>query len=157
MRPLSHAVMKVTSQNFSRKYIAIGRIVDSWSDIVGKDFALKAQPARIQYRNRAKGSGEKPDAILEIGCSSADATMLHYQKDLILERINRIFGDQWITGIKFVPVAVNTDSGFRKSKIKKRPLTGKDTDYLNETLASIGDEAIKQRLESLGKEILMED
>lgn len=156
MRPLSHSVMKVTSQNFSRKYIAIGRIVDAWADIVGKDLAMKAQPARLQYRGKAKNRGEKPEATLEIACSSADATMLHYQKDLILERINQIFGDRWITAVKFVQTPMNSDSSFRKPKVKKRTLTGKDNDYLNDTLASIGDDAIKQRLESLGKEILME-
>jgi len=108
MRPLSDSVTKVTGKTFSRKYVALGRVISHWTDIVGKDFASKAQPVKIQYRYKKKtaqksnAKKEKPQATLEIATSSADATIMHYQKDVILERINQIFGDAWITAIRFV-------------------------------------------------------
>lgn len=150
MRPVSEATSRILNQSFNRKYIALGRIVNSWNEIVGEKLANKAQPVKIRYRKRDKG--QKPEAALDIAVSSADATLMHYQKDLILERINQIFGDDWITGIRFVSLPSNEIV----PPIKKRtaPLTPAQKKTLSETVAGIVDEEIKAKLESLGKEVL---
>jgi hypothetical protein len=114
MRPVSEAAARIADISFSRKYIALGRIVSHWGEIVGAQLAHKAQPVKINYRK--KDRGQKPDACLDIAVSSADATLLHYQKDLILERINQIFGERWITAIRFVHAPANTDAAFRRKK-----------------------------------------
>ena len=100
LKLISDAVPKVTSKTFSRKYIALGRIVTHWEDIIGKEIADKAQPVKIHYR-KAKDKQKKAEATLEVAVTSADAALLHYQKDVILERINQIFGDRWVTDLKF--------------------------------------------------------
>ncbi len=153
MRPLSEAAARIAGKSFERKYIALGRIVNSWNDIVGAKLADKAQPVRIVYRKKDKQ--KSPDALLEIAASSADATLLHYQKDLILERINQIFGERWITAIRFVNVAANTGP-FRRKKAQK-PLTNPEKKHLSDMLQEIADEEVKKRLESLGQAILTED
>lgn len=154
MRPLSEATSRIAKTSFSRKYIALGRIVNCWEEIVGADLADKAQPVKINYRKQ-RHRREKPDAILEIAASSAYATTLHYQKDLILERMNRIFGEQWITDIRFVPMTGNMAS----PKIKKirRPLTQPEINNLSGLVASVMDSDIKERLERLGQHVLMKD
>lgn len=152
MRPVSEATAKVTNEIFGRKYIALGRIVSQWVDIVGEDLSTKAQPAGLKYR-RYKDR-KTPDAVLEIATTTAYATRLHYQKDLILERINQLFGDKWVTGIRFVSVPSNSS---RPPKIKKRPLLSPEEEsYIKQSLDSITDIDVKNKLEQFGKSLLID-
>lgn len=152
MRPVSEATAKVTNEIFGRKFVALGRIVSQWEDIVGKEMATKVQPAGLQYR-RFKDS-KTPNATLEIATSSAYATRLHYQKDLILERINQLFGEKWITAIRFVSVPSNASG---PPKIKKRPILSPDEEsYIKQSLDSISDIEVRNRLEKLGTSLLLD-
>lgn len=152
MRPLSESTARVAGKSFERKYISLGRIVKHWPEIVGAALAEKAQPIKIHYRKKEKQ--EKPDALLEIATSSADATIMHYQKDLILERINQIFGERWVSAIRFVNVPANP-SGLKRKKIRQ-PLTNHKKKDLCDMLEIIEDAEIRARLERLGEAILTE-
>ncbi len=154
MRPISESTARVSGKCFERKYIALGRIVKHWREIAGEKLADKAQPIKIHYRK--KKDGEKPQASLDIAVSSSDATLLHYQKDLILERINNIFGERWVSAIRFVSVPVNSDTRLRAKKVKP-PLTLGEKKTLSDMLSAIEDEDIQVRLNSLGEAILVED
>lgn len=153
MRPLSESTSRVAGKNFERKYVAIGRIVQRWPQIVGEKLSAKAQPVKLHFRKHKES--KQPVASLDIAVSSADATLLHYQKDLILERINQIFGEQWISSIRFVHMASNR-AETRKQK-QKRILSDIEKNNLSAALEIIDDPAIKERLNSLGTEILRED
>lgn len=153
MRPLSEATSRIAGKSFERKYIALGRIVNHWNDIVGAALAHKTQPIKIHYRKKEKQ--KSPDAMLEIAASSADATLLHYQSDLILERINQIFGERWITSVKFVSAPLHSPLARRK---RARPtLTADKKKHLSEMLQTIADDDIKLRLEQLGQAVMMEE
>jgi hypothetical protein len=153
MRPISEASARITGKSCSRKYIALGRIVNSWSEIVGPELALKAQPAKLRYTKQEYS--KTPAVILDIATSTADATLLHYQKDLIMERINHLFGAGWVTAIRFVPIASNTSAPARRKS--KKPLTEQEKTYLSGILDTVADEDIKTRLGSLGESILTEN
>lgn len=153
MRPLSEATARIAGKSFERKYIALGRIVNNWRDIVGENLADKGQPVKIHYRKK-KGQ-QKPDATLEIAANSADATLLHYQKDLILERINQIFGERWISAIKFVNIPSNTQG--KSFKKPKAPLTEAEKKTLSDVLFGIEDADMRARLERLGQSIIMDE
>lgn len=150
MRPIAEAAARISGKSFSRKYIALGRVVNHWSEIVGPDMAAKAQPLKIRYMKEKMA--KTPSAALDIAVAGADATLLHYQKDLILERINRIFGEGWITGIRFVQAPVNSE-GKRRSAPKK-PLTEQEKTYLSGILENVGDNAIKAGLAGLGEALI---
>ncbi len=152
MRPISEATSRVTGQSFNRKYVAIGRIVSAWREIVGEKLATKAQPVKINFRKH--GKGDSPTVTLDIAASSADATLLHYQKDLILERINRIFGDRWITAIRFVADAANKDP--KKLHKPRKLLTESEKNHLSGMLEFCPDADLKARLENLGQAIMTE-
>ncbi len=153
MRPLSELTARVANRNFSRKYIALGRIVEHWNDIMGKEFSDVAQPVKINYRKAPKN--KKATATLEIATSSSYATILPYQKGIILERINKIFGDKWITDIRFVAGNIEYTPEIKK-KINS-PLTQEEKKYLSGVLDQIDDIEFKEKLENLGKAILKED
>ncbi len=152
LRPISDSVASLTKGTFTRKFISLGRILSSWSDIVGPDMAARTQPVKLHYR-KPKDAKDKPQASLDIGVSSADAAVLHYQKDLILERLNQIFGERWITAIKFVHQAANNSSDIVPSAPQK-PLSAADMAQINEVVAAVEDPEIRKRLEKLGQGVL---
>ena len=149
MRPLSESTARVSGKCFERKYISLGRIVKHWVDIVGPKLADKAAPVKINYRKGAKG--KKPTTSLDIAVDSANATALHYQKGLILERINQLFGEEWITAIRFVHIPVN-NSVMRPKKVAP-PLSPSEKKLLSEAVSRITDNEIQTRLLSLGEAI----
>jgi len=123
--------------------------VKQWAEIVGPRLADKAAPVKINYRKGPKG--KKPTTTLDIAVDSANATALHYQKGLILERINTLFGEEWISAIRFVHIPVNQT----RPTIKKNlpPLSPTEKKLLSETVSRITDSEIQERLLSLGQAI----
>ena len=128
----------------------------SWPSIVGENLASKAHPARIRYRKHKKQ--KKPLTVLEIAVNNSEATMLHYQKDLILQRINHIFGEDWIADIKFVTHTTPLTSPIKKSMaIPPKPLSQEAQKKLSDILTCVVDEDLKLRLNSIGSAILQKD
>ncbi len=154
MKTLSEATARIAGRSFQRKYVALGRIVSNWREIAGPSIADKAQPVKLHYRKSKDGG--KPTATLEIAASSADSTKMHYQKGLMLERINQIFGEVWITDIKFVAVVANKVA-FKKPKKPPTPLTDEEKKTLSGMVLDIEDDGIKNSLLSLGQGILEKD
>ena len=155
MRPLSEATAKISGKSFERKYIALGRIVNNWTEIIGQSLADKAQPVKIFYR-KSKDKN-KQHAVLQIATSSAQAQRLHYQKGLMLERMNQIFGEEWITDIKFVPSVSNQTAKNIKTKKRPSPLTSAQKNSLSQMVFEIEDEDIKARLLALGTGIYQKE
>lgn len=152
MRPVSEATSRVVEQNCSKKYIALGRIVRQWAEIVGHDMAAIAQPARLQYLKRP--GKDAPEAVLEISASAAHATALQYRKDLMLEKINRLFGEGWITAIKFTARPASLKASPARRKAPPLPLSPSKKADLEAALATLEDEEIKIRLEKLGEAVI---
>jgi hypothetical protein len=156
LRPLSESVSAITRQSFAKKFVALSRILEYWTDIVGADYASITQPQKLSYR-KPKTKDEKPHAILHIMADPSDAASLHYQSDLILERLNQIFGDKWITKIKFEPMTESSVSGFAGDTYVKKtpiPLTPEAENQLNSILNDISDPELRLRLEKLGQGVL---
>ncbi len=150
MRPLSEATARVASKNFSRKYIALGRLVKQWPEIMGDEFADKTQPIKLNYRKGTKD--RKSTATLDVATSSSYATILPYQKGVILERINNVFGDSWITDIRFLASEVYETASIPHKR--PAPMSIQDKKYLSGLLDEIDDPEFKERLESLGKAVI---
>jgi hypothetical protein len=152
LKPLSVSVAAITRQSFAKKFVAIARILEHWPAIIGKEFASIAQPQKLSYR-KPKTKDERPSATLHIMATPSDATTLHYQSDLILERINQIFGDKWITKIKFEPMVAG-NSSLNSSSLTVKPLSVEAKNRLNDVLDDISDPELRLRLEKLGEGVL---
>ncbi len=153
MRPLSEPTSRIAKNTFSKKYIALGRVVNQWEEIMGSQFATIAQPVKLNYRKNPKARGKNTSyAILDIATSAANATLLGYQKGVILERINSLFGNNWIKDIRFVvsQIPENPAVTFKKSV----PLDADEKKFLTGTLDQVSDPDIKEKLEKLGTAIL---
>lgn len=104
---LSRPIRKVTGQTFARKFITLGRVLNYWPEIVGPDLALQAYPVGMKVRKAPSGKNgpkdsKKLEAVLEVSATSADATLIHYQKPLILERLHQMLGDRIVVDIRVV-------------------------------------------------------
>jgi len=152
MQLLSRAVPKVLGKTFERKYIALGRIVTYWKEIIGHDFAARVQPAKIHYR-KGKQAGQKATAILEIAASSADCTILQYQKDVILQRIKSLLGEAWITDVKFTHRDIRVKP---KKPHRIKTLTSDEKNYLSQVLESVDDPDLKERLARFGQALIQD-
>ena len=158
MRSLSEAARLVTSKTFGRKFIALGRILAHWPEIVGAEMAAKAQPVKIHHRvpkDKALREAKPADVTLEIAVDSAYATLLHYQKDVMLERMNALFGERWITAIRFVPNIANLPQKPPKKPLP--PLNAAQKNSLSQSLSCIEDTELKERLSRLGEAVYSEN
>lgn len=117
---------------------------------MGQEFADKAVPIKINYRKKTRN--KEQSATLDIATTSSYATILPYQKGVILERLNRLFGDNWITDIRFV--AGNFEEAPKEKKKIISPLTQSEKKYLSSVLDEIDDPDLNAKLESLGKAII---
>lgn len=152
LKLISDSVPRVTDKTFKRKYIALGRIVTRWKDIMGEKMAGIAQPLKIRYR-KPKRKGDRPEAILDIAASSANASLLVMQKGVLLEKINHIFGEQLVTDINFVHTPSNAAP---KPKQPTKSLTAEEKNSLSHMLKDIEDDAIRDRLEQMGKALIQD-
>lgn len=156
LRPLSVSVASITRRSFAKKFVALSRILEFWSDIIGADFASMAEPIKLSYR-KGKTKEDKPSVTLHIAASPADSAILHYQTDLIIARINQIFGDEWVSKIKFEPLNDTSHSGFTPEKPYKKnnnTLSVSAQNRLNQSLSDISDPELRIRLEKLGQGVL---
>lgn len=151
LKLISKTLPGIAGRVCSKKYIMLGRVVTYWDDIIGKDLALETQPAGLRI-NRKKG--KKYEFTLEISASPSHATLLRYRVDLMLERINQIFGENMITAIRFIPEAANRQK-YRTQK-REKPLTPDEKEYLSDMLGDITDPEIQEKLKSLGMAIIQD-
>lgn len=150
LKLVSKAVPKVTNKTFKRKYIALGKIVTQWREIMGDKMAVHAQPLKIHYR-KPKRKGDKATATLDIAASSSQASLLIMQKGVLLEKINHIFGEALVTDIRFVHQTLPS----KERPIKKtKPLTAEEKNTLSNMLDKIEDSELKERLDSMGEALL---
>lgn len=150
-RILANSVSKVTDNTFKRKFVALGRIVTNWPEIVGMKMAGIAQPKKIHYR-RAYRKGDKPHVTLEVTSSSANASLLMMKKGVIIEKINHVFGEGLITDLKFTHTAAN--SAPLPAQKKTKPLTATEKSRLSKQLENIDDMDLRNRLLQFGEAFL---
>lgn len=146
LKLLSDAVPRVTDKTFKRKFMALGKLLERWEDIMGKQMAAQAQPLKIRYR-KPKRKGDKPQATLDVAASSAHASLLTMQKGMLLEKINYIFGEALVTDIRFVHTPVTAK---QKSAKPAQDLSPDEKNALSDMLESIEDEDIRARLMDMG-------
>lgn len=156
LRHLSVPANRVSKRNFSTKFVALGRVIEHWDSIIGADMVEHAQPVRIHNRNYSKKRGAKPECILDIACSSSHAMILQYQKSLILERMTNIFGNRWVTDIRFTATQALKTPKRTINRIEKRDLCDQDHDFIDDSLAHLDNDPIKDTLRRMGAHILQE-
>lgn len=149
---LGESIRAISGKTFEKKFVALGRLLEYWPSVIGEAFAAEVQPVKIRTQKR-KGEMYR---ILVVGVPPARSTVIHYQKGLILERIYRIMGPDFVHDIEFVDGA---PAKAHEAPYKKEPeitLSDEQTRDLDTLLEQIEDEELKSRLKMLGKSVLKE-
>lgn len=93
------------------------------------------------------------NATLEIAASSADATLIHYQKSLILERLRTLLGADMITDIKVMHTARPMTPALY-TRPPKRGLTEAQKNSLSMDTGIVTDTELRAVLESFGNSMM---
>ena len=140
MRTLGHS-------SSAKKSVTLIRIINHWPDIIGQDMALHTTPLKIGYKKKkCDQTGElKSTSILRIRCEGALGTMIAMRQNIIVERLNRLFGAPYFSDIQ---IEHGTVSASKPAIKKPAPI------HFDLNLPDIDDPILKTRLESLGQAVM---
>lgn len=161
---LSRTIRNVTGKTFARKFITLGKVINYWPEAVGPELAAKSYPVGMSVRKNTNKTSSKSSrdlvATLEIAASSADATLLHYQKSLILERLALLIGADMIVDIKVIhnggPAISSAAPNSFTTKWVPRPLTNDVKTCLSQEahgVEHVADDELRAVLDRLGQYI----
>ena len=91
----SSLVNQLTQKSFEKRGFSQAKLILNWKEIVGSELVEVSRPSKISFFNGMLG------ATLTIEIDGAFRPELDLQKNVIKERVNRVYGYMAITGIKF--------------------------------------------------------
>jgi hypothetical protein len=138
---------KLGNATEAKKAASIIRVLNHWVDIMGHDMAPYSTPLRIGFKKQKdRNTGEQISIrVLKIKADSAIATKIAMREQIILQRVNTLFGTDDFQKLDIEQGRI-TLSAKPKSKT---PAQKYDLD-----LPDIDDPILKERLESLGQAVM---
>lgn len=155
---LSRPVRQVTGKTFASKFITLGKVITFWPEIVGEELAAKTYPVGMSVRKTGAAqqakNGRKLEATLEISASSADATLIVYQKALILERLRTMLGDGLVVDMRVTHGGARAPRYVPPVPPPVSHLTDGSKTCLSVGTDTISDPELREALENLGRWIV---
>jgi hypothetical protein len=143
IRKLAELTTEFMAEAFKKQGFAATELVTRWSDIVGAEIAIHAEPVKLQWPR--EGKGEEP-ATLILRVEGPAALEIQFQSAVILERINRFFGWQAVGRIALRQAPL--------SKARTRPappkLDAAEVARVEATLGAVTDDDLRAALGRLG-------
>ena len=144
---ISTTIEKMTRPIFGKRGFGQSTIIENWKTIVGEEFGRHSIREKITYPR-----GQRNNGTIQIRVDSpALAIELQHTETQLLERVNTHFGYRSVKYIKMtqgtIPVANKQPSA------KKRNITVKEQNKLENDLSIISDPDLKNALRSLGEKI----
>ena len=100
-------ISRLTQQGFEKKGFAQAKLLINWNETVGLDLCKFSKPVKITFPKSGLG------ATLTIEINGALGPELDMQKEIIKEKVNRIYGYKAVAKIKF---RVSSCLGYVSSK-----------------------------------------
>ena len=146
----------VTENALGKKGMLYGKLLMSWASIIGADKAKIAVPIKVSFYGAGDNKGKKTGATLTVAASSAQATLLHHEAPLWIEKINLFFGYPAIEKIKIVHTSDKDKSELsprRSTRVRERRLNSSQKDALKQLVDDITDEDLKNVLLKYGESL----
>lgn len=150
-KSISYALDMVTKPIFKKRGFAENKIITQWPMIVGEALSNETSPKKLVYRRDSK-----TDGILYVDVYDSGMAMeMTYMEPMIVEKIASYFGYRAVAKLKIMqnPGGLNN----KKTKpdfYKATSEVGVDTKVrLQEMLADIDDEELKNALSKLGESV----
>ena len=131
----------------AKKAASIIRVLNHWVDIMGTDMAPYSTPIRIGFRKQKdRNTGEQISIrVLKIKADSALATKIAMREQIILQRLNALFGTEDFQKL-------DIEQG--RITLSAKQKTGSPPKIHDLDLPDVGDPILKDRLESLGQAVM---
>jgi hypothetical protein len=146
METLEKYFRTLTGASFAKRGRAAGDLLAQWPAIVGERIAAMAVPERIKWP-RISGSDNQGGTLI-LRSAPGQALSLSYETELILERINAYLGYGAVAAVKVMPGHKALGKPERR---RLPPLPQEKARALDEKLALIADERLKDALKRLGQ------
>ncbi len=150
MRPVAASLPKIAAKAIGRRGFAEAALITDWDTIVGKELARVSQPEKLAF-----SPGERRNGTLHIRVQGGVATELQHLEPLIVERINSHFGYGAIARLKLTHAPLRQPPPRRRER--KPPVVQASPEQraaLDNVLATVDDQEVKDALNRLGKAIL---
>lgn len=148
---LTKEIRSIVKPLFDKNMMAFIDIASTWPSLVGEELAQGTRPKQLKFTgsNRMKG-------VLHIAVQSgAFALVLEHKKELILSRINAFFGFPAVSQIRIMQGAFQPVLPPVKPDMKS--ISPEQRRQLEETLAKITDEHLRNTLFQIGLERLKKE
>ena len=150
---LAEPVRRVARDAAGTRSLGEASLLTDWRSIVGDAIADLCWPRRITFPKR----NERREGTLVLRVKPGQAPRVGHQEYLILERVNAYFGYKVAAGMRLEHGRLPAN---REPLRRRRPLPapgpGAD-DELAETLAPVGDDALRDALARLGQSLHSSD
>jgi hypothetical protein len=144
---LNAYVKKILNPLLKQKNMHHSSIYTAWKEIVGEHIARFCWPKRVSFNAQTKSY-----CILHLEVTNSSfATELKYLESHLLEKIAVFFGYAAISQIKIKITLPPASAGMLMAEKK---LQEKSINYLEQNLAPINDDSLKQALAALGAFVL---
>ncbi len=135
-----------------KRGFAVARLLTHWAEIAGEEIAKAARPVKVSYAQGGFG------ATLTVLTTGAKAPMLAMEKEKLRERVNACYGYAAISRIHITQTAPD---GFAEGRVEFDPAPPAATapdpaaqTAAREAAAPVGDDRLRQALETLGENVL---
>lgn len=131
----------------ARRGFAQARLIALWADIAGPELAAACRPVKLAAVRGPAGG------LLTLAVSGAHAPKVQMLVPLLRERVNAALGPGTVGRVQLVHAA----GGFDAVPAPRRPTAAEapaDLGKLSPALSSIGDDDLRQALETLARNVL---
>lgn len=130
-------------------------LIRAWPEICGNDFATTTRPLKIDWPRRAHEDDPFEPASLIVACEPSVALFFQHEQAVLIERINLFFGFAAIKRVRIQQKPVADTSKPQKGKAAE--LSKEEAQRLQNLLAGIADPELRQKMEKLGRGIIIAD
>lgn len=119
----------------------LGRLALDWALIVGPHWAAMTRPQKLSTARGGQG------AVLTLVVDPTEALSLQHDLARLAERINSHFGHRAVAQVKLRqrPIRSSAPRG------RPAPLSSAETAHIETVVATVGDDALRQRLAKMGR------
>jgi hypothetical protein len=130
---------------------ALGRLALDWPLIVGPRWAAATRPEKLTP-GRGKDAGEE-GATVTLAVDPGEALALQHELPRLIERINGHFGHAAVVKIKLKQAPLAPPP----ARPRPAPLPQAEAAKIDDLVAAVGDNALRQRLATMGKTLYAMD
>lgn len=145
MQALAASLPRIAGKALGKRGLAEGGLVTDWTAIVGDQIADATLPIKLAFTGR-----ERRDGTLHLRVAGAIALELQHLEPQLIERINAYLGYGAVARLRLERGPLPKPVRRRLAEPMAAPLAPAESAAINQSVAGITDEALRESLARLG-------